>query len=86
MSAAAIDKLDTLESADYQHDQCPMEGTMNTKLAGRFALILLFGSMLAACSDTWSGMKEDTGDNMETVGDKMSETGEAVKEDAEKAK
>lgn len=59
---------------------------MNMKLAGRFALILLFGSMLAACGDTWSGMKEDTGENMETVGNKVSETGEAVKDDAEEAK
>jgi hypothetical protein len=83
MSATAIDKLDTLESADYQHDQYPMEETMNTKLAGRFALILFFGSMLAACGDTWSGMKEDTGQNMEAVGDTVSKAGEEVKKDAE---
>jgi predicted small secreted protein len=63
-----------------------MEEAMSLKIAGRLALILLFGSMLAACSDTWSGMKEDTGENMEAVGDKVSETGEAVKEDAEEAK
>lgn len=59
---------------------------MNMKLAGRFALIVLFGSMLVACSDTWSGMKEDTGENMEAVGDKVSEAGETVKDDAEEAK
>jgi len=59
---------------------------MSLKIAGRFALILLFGSMLAACSDTWSGMKEDTGENMEAVGDTVSEAGEDVKEDAEEAK
>ena len=56
---------------------------MNMKLAGRFALILLFGSMLAACGSTWSGMKEDTGENMEAVGDTVSEAGEDVKKDAE---
>jgi predicted small secreted protein len=63
-----------------------MEEAMSLKVAGRFALILLFGSMLAACGDTWSGMKQDTGENMETVGDKVSEAGEAVKDDAEEAK
>jgi hypothetical protein len=31
-------------------------------------------------------MKQDTGENMETVGDKVSEAGEAVKDDAEEAK
>ena len=59
---------------------------MNLELAGRFALILLFGSMLVACSDTWSGMKEDTGENMEAVGDSVSEAGKTVKEDDEEAK
>jgi hypothetical protein len=42
--------------------------------------------MLAACGDTWSGMKEDTGKNMEAVGDSVSEAGAAVKDDAEEAK
>ncbi len=52
----------------------------------RIALILVFGSFLAACGDTWSGMKEDTGQNMEAVGNSMSEAGETVKDDAEKTK
>ncbi len=40
--------------------------------------------MLAACGDTWSGMKEDTGENMEAVGDTVSKAGEDVKKDAER--
>jgi hypothetical protein len=62
-----------------------MEGTMAVNFA-RFALILLFGSMLVACGDTWSGLKQDTGENMEAVGDSVSGAGETVKEDAEKPK
>jgi hypothetical protein len=62
-----------------------MEGTMTVNCA-RIALILVFGSFLAACGDTWSGMKEDTGQNMEAVGSSMSEAGETVKDDAEKTK
>jgi predicted small secreted protein len=60
-----------------------MEETMSVKIAGRLALILLFGSMLAACGNTWSGMKEDTGENMEAVGDKMSSTGESMDQSGE---
>jgi hypothetical protein len=63
-----------------------MEEAMSLKFAGRLALILVFGSMLAACGSTWSGMKEDTGENMEAVGDTVSKAGEDVKEDAEEAK
>ena len=59
---------------------------MTIKSAGRFALILLFGSMLAACGSTWSGMKEDTGENMEAVGDTVSEAGSAVKDEGEEMK
>ncbi|MGH6916690.1 MAG: hypothetical protein ACREJ0_03200 [Geminicoccaceae bacterium] len=46
-------------------------------------MILLFGSMLAACGNTWSGMKEDTGENMEAVGEKMDSTGESVQQSGE---
>jgi hypothetical protein len=63
-----------------------MEEVMSLNSVGRLLLILVFGSMLAACGSTWSGMKEDTGENMEAVGDSMSDAGEAVKDDAEEAK
>ena len=56
---------------------------MTLEGAGRLALILLFGSMLAACGNTWSGMKEDTGENMEAVGEGMDSTGEDLDESGE---
>ena len=56
---------------------------MSLKTAGRLALILLFGSMLAACGNTWSGMKEDTGENMEAVGEKMDSAGEDLQKSGE---
>jgi predicted small secreted protein len=59
-----------------------MEETMAANF-GRFALILLFGSMLAACGNTWSGMKEDTGENMEAVGGALSSTGDKMDESGE---
>jgi len=59
---------------------------MNLTLAGRVAVILLFGSMLAACGSTWSGVKEDTGENMEAVGSSVSEAGGAVKDEGEEMK
>jgi hypothetical protein len=39
--------------------------------------------MLAACGNTWSGMKEDTGENMEAVGGAMSSTGDKMDESGE---
>ena len=51
--------------------------------AGRLILILLFGSMLAACGNTWSGMKEDTGQNMEAVGESMESGGEDLQQSGE---
>jgi hypothetical protein len=36
---------------------------------------------LAACGDTWRGMKQDTGENLEAVGQSMENAGEDVKED-----
>jgi predicted small secreted protein len=60
-----------------------MEVPMSLKIAGRLALILLFGSMLAACGNTWSGMKEDTGQNMEAVGSSMESGGEDLQESGE---
>lgn len=34
---------------------------------------------LAACGDTWSGVKKDTGDNLEATGEALEDAGEAVK-------
>ena len=56
---------------------------MSLNTAGRLALIVLFGSMLAACGNTWSGMKEDTGENMEAVGEKMDSGGEDLQQSGE---
>jgi hypothetical protein len=62
-----------------------MEEQMTLEGAGRLALIVFFGSMLAACGSTWEGMKQDTGENMEAVGSGMESTGEDIQEDAEGA-
>jgi hypothetical protein len=43
---------------------------------------LALGLGLAACGDTWRGMKQDTGENLEAVGGSMEDAGEDVKEDA----
>ena len=56
---------------------------MGFAYASRIVLILLFGSMLAACGDTWSGMKEDTGQNMEAVGDTVSDAGDDLEDEAD---
>jgi hypothetical protein len=40
--------------------------------------MVLVGTM-AGCGDTWSGMKKDTGDNMEATGAAIEKTGEKVK-------
>ena len=56
---------------------------MSLNTAGRLALIVSFGSMLAACGNTWSGMKEDTGENMEAVGEKMDSGGEDLQQSGE---
>ena len=42
--------------------------------------ILSFASALGACSDTWSGVKKDTGENMEKTGEAIESAGEKVKE------
>jgi len=56
---------------------------MTLEGAGRLALIVFFGAMLAACGSTWEGMKQDTGENMEAVGSGMESTGEDIQEESE---
>ena len=46
-------------------------------------LALFLGLSLAACGDTWRGMKKDTGENMEAVGETVDKAGEKVEESAE---
>jgi predicted small secreted protein len=47
------------------------------------SLALVFGLGLAACGDTWRGMKQDTGENMEAVGETLDRGGEKVEESAQ---
>ena len=47
------------------------------------SLAFVSGLGLAACGDTWQGMKKDTGENMEAVGSTVEKAGEDVKKDAE---
>lgn len=34
---------------------------------------------LAACGDTWEGLKQDTGDNLEATGEAIDKAGEDIK-------
>lgn len=43
-------------------------------------LALSFAAGLAACGDTWRGVKKDTGENMQKTGQAIEKTGEKVKE------
>jgi predicted small secreted protein len=47
------------------------------------SLMLPLGLNLAACSDTWQGLKKDTGQNMEAVGQSVDKAGEKVKDSAQ---
>lgn len=48
------------------------------KLVALLSVVLLSGS-LAACGDTWRGVKKDTGDNLEATGEAIENAGEKVK-------
>jgi predicted small secreted protein len=43
------------------------------------AAMLASIASLAACGDTWRGLKQDTGENMEKTGEAIEKAGEAVK-------
>lgn len=47
---------------------------------GSVLLVVFFASALAACGDTWRGVKKDTGENMEATGDAIEDAGEELKE------
>ncbi len=40
---------------------------------------LSVATLVGACSDTWHGMKKDTGDNMNSVGSSIDNAGDRVK-------
>jgi predicted small secreted protein len=46
----------------------------------RWLLLLMIAGAVAACGDTWSGMKQDTKDNVEATGEAMEDAGEEVKD------
>ncbi len=52
--------------------------TTRSMLLNLFVLAFLTVS-LAACGDTWRGLKQDTGDNLESTGEAIEDAGEAVK-------
>ena len=43
------------------------------------AMLVGMAASLAACGDTWRGLKEDTGQNMEKTGEAIEKAGQAVK-------
>ena len=42
--------------------------------------VLSFGAMLAACGDTWDGVKEDTKENAEAADEAIEDAVEGTKE------
>lgn len=45
------------------------------------AFVVLFAAGLSACGDTWEGLKQDTGENMQKTGDAIEGAGERVSDD-----
>ena len=43
------------------------------------AMLAGMATVLSACGDTWRGVKEDTGENMEKTGETLEKAGDAVK-------
>ncbi len=41
--------------------------------------VLAMAVSISACGDTWRGVKQDTGDNLETTGKALERSGEKVK-------
>jgi predicted small secreted protein len=42
-------------------------------------LVMLLPFVVAACGDTWRGVRQDTGENLEATGRAVERAGEAVK-------
>jgi predicted small secreted protein len=51
--------------------------TNRSTLLNLFVLALVTLT-LAACGDTWEGVKQDTGENLEATGEAIEDAGEAV--------
>ena len=51
---------------------------MDRRRAIRVALATLAVAPLAACGDTWDGLKRDTRDNTRRVGEKVERAGEKM--------
>lgn len=43
-----------------------------------FAACLLLPLGLAACGDTWAGLKKDTGENLEKTGEAIEDAGKSI--------
>ncbi len=46
-------------------------------------IMMAFGLALAACGDTWSGFKEDTGQNTAATGKALEKAGDKVEDSAQ---
>ena len=53
----------------------------NRPMALQLLAVLLLTLTLAACGETWSGMRTDTGQAMEATGEAIEGAGETVKPD-----
>jgi hypothetical protein len=49
-----------------------------TRLLLVTVMLVGLGAALSACGDTWSGMKQDTGENLEKTGEALEKAGEKV--------
>jgi len=45
-----------------------------------WAAATLIAIALSGCGDTWSGLKKDTGENLEAAGDAIENAGKKIKE------
>lgn len=63
------------------------QGDVNAYVEMRPPLHILVACLLAlgsgACSRTWEGVKEDTGENLQTAGQSLEKAGEDIKKQAQ---
>lgn len=52
--------------------------TPRQSIVATLSIVALVGA-LAGCSNTWEGLKKDTGNNMEATGKALEKGGESVK-------
>ncbi len=53
---------------------------LNRSFVLNFLVLGLLAVTLAACGNTWSGLKQDTGENLEATGEAIEDAGEAVQQ------